>query len=125
MSKREHLEPTQVFLPSIYDFPVLDPSLEPWTQQTIDRMSADLGPANSLNVMVRLRRFREEAYMRNAICCLLVVLFGLGLSSFGQSAPKFTSPRIVATFQRLNQTTGIPGTLLFTPQDWGTFRVTI
>jgi hypothetical protein len=42
MSKRERLEPTQVFLPSIYDFPVLDHSLEPWTQQTIDRMIADL-----------------------------------------------------------------------------------
>jgi hypothetical protein len=48
--------------------------------------------------------------MRNLTCCLLVALFGSWSSSLGQSAPKFTSPRIVATFERLGQTAEIPPT---------------
>ena len=63
--------------------------------------------------------------MRNATCCLLVVLFGSWSSSLGQSAPKFTSPQIVATFERLGQTADIPPTTIYTPRKWGTFRISI
>ena len=63
--------------------------------------------------------------MRNTTCCLLVVLFGSWSSSLGQNAPKFTTPQIVATFQRLNQTAEIPPTTLYTPPKWGTFRVSV
>jgi hypothetical protein len=62
--------------------------------------------------------------MRRA-CFLLVVLFGSWSSSLGQSAPKFTSPRIVATFERLGVTAGIPPTTIYTPKNWGTFRISI
>jgi hypothetical protein len=58
-------------------------------------------------------------------CCLLVVLFGSWLSSFGQSSPQLTSPKIVATFERLNQTAEIPPTTIYTPKNWATFRVSI
>jgi hypothetical protein len=76
--------------------------------------------------VVRLRPLSgEEAIMRNVTCCLLVVLFGSWSSSLGQSAPKFTSPKIVATFERIGQTAGFPPTTLFTPQHWGTYRVSI
>jgi len=61
--------------------------------------------------------------MRKATCCLLVVLFGSWSSSLGQSAPKFSTPRIVATFERLRQTGEIPSTTIYTPKHWGTFRV--
>jgi len=60
--------------------------------------------------------------MRRSTCCVLVELFGSWLSSFGQSAPKFTTPQIVATFQRLNQTGEIPPTTIYTPKNCGTFR---
>ena len=63
--------------------------------------------------------------MRRSTCCLLVVLFGSWLSSFGQKAPKFTTPQIVATFQRLNQTADISPTTIYTPANWGTFRISI
>ena len=63
--------------------------------------------------------------MRNATCCLLVVLFGSWSSSLGQNAPTLTSPMIVATFQRLNQTTTIPRTTIYTPTTSGTFRISI
>jgi hypothetical protein len=63
--------------------------------------------------------------MRNATCCLLVVLFGSWSSSLGQNAPKFTTPQIVATFQRLGQTAEIPPTTIYTPKNWATFRVSI
>jgi hypothetical protein len=63
--------------------------------------------------------------LRRSTCCLLVVLFGSWLSSFGQSAPKLTSPKIVATFERLNQTARIGQTTIYTPKTWGTFRVSI
>ena len=63
--------------------------------------------------------------MRNATCCLLVVLFGSWSSTLGQSAPKFTTPLIVATFQRLNQTAGIAMTTIYTPKNWGTFRISL
>jgi hypothetical protein len=63
--------------------------------------------------------------MRRSTCCLLVVLFGSWLSSFGQSAPKLTSPKIVATFQRLGLTADLPPTTIYTPKNWGTFRVSI
>jgi hypothetical protein len=62
--------------------------------------------------------------MRRTLC-LLVVLFGLLSTSLGQTAPKFTSPRIVATFHRLGQTAEIPPTTIYTPRNWGTFRVSI
>jgi hypothetical protein len=63
--------------------------------------------------------------MRRSTCCLLVVLFGSWLSTLGQSAPKFTTPQIVATFQRLNQIGEISPTTIYTPKNWGTFRVSI
>jgi hypothetical protein len=63
--------------------------------------------------------------MRRSTCCLLVLLFGCWLSSFGQSAPKLTSPKIVATFQRLGLTADLPPTTIYTPKNWGTFRVSI
>jgi len=60
--------------------------------------------------------------MRRSTCCVLVELFGSWLRSFGQSTPKFTTPQIVATFQRLNQTGEIPPTTIYTPKNCGTFR---
>ena len=63
--------------------------------------------------------------MRNATCCLLVMLFGSCLSSLGQNAPKFTTPQIVATFQRLNQTKEIKPFTIYTPNTWGTFRISV
>jgi hypothetical protein len=63
--------------------------------------------------------------MRNATCCLLVVLFGSWSSSLGQNAPKFTTPQIVATFERLGLTAELPPTTIYTPKDWGTFRISI
>ena len=63
--------------------------------------------------------------MRNATCCLLVVLFGSWSSSLGQNAPTLTSPIIVATFERLNQTTTIHPTAIYTPKVSGTFRISI
>jgi hypothetical protein len=62
--------------------------------------------------------------MRRA-CLLLVVLLTSWSSSLGQSAPKFTSPRIVATFERLGQASEIPATTIYTPRNWGTFRISI
>jgi hypothetical protein len=61
--------------------------------------------------------------MRNIVCCLLVVLFGSWSNSLGQSAPKFTSPRIVATFERIGQTGPIPVTTILVPPYWGTFQI--
>ena len=61
--------------------------------------------------------------MRNATFCLLVVLLGSWSSSVGQSAPKFTSPRIVATFERLGQTAEILPTTIY--KHWGTFRISV
>jgi hypothetical protein len=63
--------------------------------------------------------------MRRSTCCLLVVLFGSWLSGSGQSAPKLTSPKIVATFERIGQTAEIPPTVIYTPPKWGTFRVSM
>src|SRR5580658_9248670 len=63
--------------------------------------------------------------MRNATCCLLVMLFGSWSSSLGQNAPKLTTPQIVATFQRLNLTHDIHLTTIYTPTNWGTFRVSL
>ena len=59
------------------------------------------------------------------ICCLLVVLFGSWSSSIGQSAPKFTTPRIVATFERLGQTGSISPITIYMPKKWGTFRCSL
>jgi hypothetical protein len=63
--------------------------------------------------------------MRNATYCLLVVLFGSWSSSLGQKAPQFTTPQIVATFQRLNQTKQLGPVTLYTPPQWGMFRISI
>lgn len=62
--------------------------------------------------------------MRNAICCL-VFLFGSWPSIFAQNAPKLTTPRIVATFERLGLTAELPPTTIYTPKTWGTFRISI
>jgi hypothetical protein len=80
------------------------------------------GPTSSV---VKFRGFREEAIMRNATYCLLVVLFGSWSNSLGQNAPKFTTPQIVATFQRLNQTKEIKPFTIYTPPKWGTFRISV
>jgi len=64
--------------------------------------------------------------MRNVTCCLLVVLFGSWSSSLGQNASrKFTSPKIVATFERLGQTHEMKPVTLYTPPQWGTFRISV
>jgi hypothetical protein len=63
--------------------------------------------------------------MRNTICCLLVMLFGSWSSSLGQKAPQFTTPQIVATFERVNKTGPIPLTTLYAPPGSGMFRVSI
>ena len=63
--------------------------------------------------------------MRRSTCCLLAILFGSWLSSFAQSAPRLTSPKIVATFERIGQTAEIPVTTLYTPQKWGTYRISV
>src|SRR5579863_7213603 len=74
---------------------------------------------NPIDVMVRLRRFLGgKRFMRRSTCCLLVILFGSWLSSFGQSTPKLTSPKIVATFQRLGLTADLPPTTIYTPKNW-------
>ena len=57
--------------------------------------------------------------------CLLVVLLASCASGFGQSAPKLTTPQIVATFQRINQTKEIKPFTLYTPPQWGTFRISV
>src|ERR1700680_3891972 len=63
--------------------------------------------------------------MRRSTCCLLVVLFGSWSSSLGQSAPKLTYPKIVATFHRFGLTAELPPTTIYTPKNWGTFRISI
>jgi hypothetical protein len=68
--------------------------------------------------------------MRRSTCCLLVVVFGSWLSSFGQSASKTPSkaapwsfPRVVARFKLLGQTRAITPTTVFVTKTWGTFRI--
>jgi len=56
---------------------------------------------------------------------LLLFLSASWASSLGQSAPKFTTPRIVATFERLGLTHELPPTTLYTPKTWGTFRISM
>jgi len=63
--------------------------------------------------------------MRKSTCCVLVMLFGSWLSSLGQSAPKATFPRVVATFHQYGLTDALPPTTIYTPKKWGTFRVSI
>jgi hypothetical protein len=63
--------------------------------------------------------------MRRATFFLLVFLCGPWVGSFGQHVPKFTTPRIVATFQRLGQTKEIKPVSIYTPPQWGTFRISI
>jgi hypothetical protein len=63
--------------------------------------------------------------MRRSTCCLLVLLFGSWLSGSGQSAPRLTSPKIVATFERLGLTNGMKTVRIYTPPQWGTFRVSV
>lgn len=46
-------------------------------------------------------------------------------ASLGQRAPKFTQPRIVATFERLGLTAELPPITIYTPKTWGTFRISI
>jgi hypothetical protein len=62
--------------------------------------------------------------MRNAIC-LMVALFGSWSSSLGQNAPMLAYPKIVATFHRIGQTAEISPTTIYTPKNWGTFRISI
>lgn len=62
--------------------------------------------------------------MRRSICLLIVVL-GAWSASLGQNAPKLTHPRIVATLERVGLTTPLATKTLYTPKEWGTFRVSI
>src|SRR5579863_1583158 len=76
--------------------------------------------------MIRLRGFPGgKRPMRRSTCCLLVVLLGSWMSSVGQNAPTFASPKIVATFERLDQTADLPLTTIYTPPKSGTFRISI
>jgi hypothetical protein len=63
--------------------------------------------------------------MRNATFCSLVVLVGSWSSSVGQSAPNVTFPRVVAKFARMAQTGEISPTIIYTPKNWGTFRISL
>ena len=63
--------------------------------------------------------------MRRSTCCLLAILFGSWLSSFAQSAPRLTSPKIVATFERLDLTNEMKPVTIYTPPQWGTFRISV
>jgi len=84
------------------------------------------GSKSRSNVMVRLRGFLGgKRLMWRATLLLLVFLSGSWVSSLGQNAPKLTTPRIVATFERLGQTAEIPPTTIYTPKNWGTFRISI
>lgn len=62
--------------------------------------------------------------MRRSICWLIVVL-GAWSASLAQNAPKLTHPRIVATFEQLNQTRPIQPLTLYTPSVTGTFRCSV
>jgi hypothetical protein len=55
--------------------------------------------------------------MRKSTCCVLVMLFGSWLSSLGQSAPKATFPRVVATFHQYGLTDALPPTTIYTPKN--------
>jgi hypothetical protein len=63
--------------------------------------------------------------MRRATLSLLLFLGGLWSVSLGQRVPKFTTPRIVATFERFGVTGAISPTTIYTPKSWGTFRISI
>jgi hypothetical protein len=63
--------------------------------------------------------------MRRATFFLLVFLCGSWSVSLGQHAPKFTTPRIVATFERFGLTAPMPLTTIYTPKSWGTFRISV
>jgi hypothetical protein len=66
--------------------------------------------------------------MRKAIRGLLLLILVSGVSSFGQSAAgplKNHYPRVVATFERFNQTAPISPVTIYTPMHWGTFRCSI
>jgi hypothetical protein len=65
--------------------------------------------------------------MRKTICYLLVVFFGCFASSMAQDATVKNVqqlPRVVAKFEKLNQTKGIKLANIFTPQASGVYRVT-
>ena len=57
--------------------------------------------------------------------CLLVVLVVVCASGFGQSVPRFDSPKIVATFKSVGQTAGISPFTIYTPKNSGVFRISI
>ena len=55
---------------------------------------------------------------------VLILLFAVCLSGFGQNTPaKAVYPRIVKTFQLFNQTAPLSPITIYTPKDWGTFRI--
>jgi hypothetical protein len=62
--------------------------------------------------------------MRNVLR-LLVILAGLSSVGFGQTAVPSGLPKVVATFQSLNQTGTIQIHTLFTPPEEGLYRVTV
>jgi hypothetical protein len=57
---------------------------------------------------------------------VFTMLFAACLSCFGQGAPaQATYPRIVKRIQLLNQTKAISPMTIYTPKDWGMFRVSV
>jgi len=54
----------------------------------------------------------------------LILLFAVCLSGFGQNIPANPIyPRIVKRFQLFNQTSPLSPATIYTPKDWGTFRI--
>jgi hypothetical protein len=64
--------------------------------------------------------------MRKATLCFVLVLLG-SWSGYGQAPAKQqpTFPRIVAKFERLNQTASISPITIYTPSRAGTFRISV
>ena len=55
---------------------------------------------------------------------VLTLLFAVCLSCFGQNAPaKAVYPRIVKRFQLFNQSAPLSPITIYTPKDWGEFRI--
>jgi hypothetical protein len=55
---------------------------------------------------------------------VLTLLFAVCLSGVGQNTPaKAVYPRIVKRFQLFNQTATFSPITIYTPKDWGTFRL--
>ena len=66
--------------------------------------------------------------LQKTIVCALAVLFGSWASTFGAGVatkPILGQPVIVAAYERLDITGRVAPITIYTPQQWGTFRVPI